>query len=81
MLREPTENFRNHTFTILGKRPFEIERALQKGKFCSFAVKSRDLDPQGPLVVRLKSALSFYNLFYHSQLFITVPSVIVLLIS
>ena len=53
----PPENFRNHTFSILGKHPFDIERALQKGYFCSSAEKGRGLDPLDPLVARLLSGL------------------------
>ena len=43
------ENFWNHAFSILGKRPFDIERALQERHFCSFAEKGGGLDPQDPL--------------------------------
>ena len=53
----PRENFRNHAFSILGKHPFDIERALQKGHFCSSAEKGKSLGPLDPLAARLLSGL------------------------
>ena len=51
--REAPENFQNNAFSILEKPLCDIERALQKGHFCSFAEKDRVLEPQDTLVARL----------------------------
>ena len=40
------DNFWNHACSILWKRSFDIEKALEQGHFCSFAQKSRGLDTQ-----------------------------------
>ena len=46
-------------FFHLRETPFDIERALQKGHFCSFAEKGRGLDPQDlPPVARLSLGLN-----------------------
>ena len=77
---QPLENFSNHAFFILGNALCDIERVLQKGHFCSFAEKGRDLYPEGPCpsctpAVPFKQYLSdiievsVYNIFQCSSFF------------